>query len=182
MGDIEKLGEMVNSYPTTISNIDKQIASLNPVISDLNDQKTAIENLVLAPLKDDSDIYLSQKAIELTGVGACNPVSCTVCTYGGYGVSNLTDWIIVSAGAVCPNPVSVWSPGDLDPLGTVEESEQYQRQLDFAEAYGHITDAIGTNGTYGLNANISNLTTGKTILENNKAKYEHILSLYSQYT
>lgn len=190
MSDIEKLQEMVNGYPKTIQDIDTQISFLDTNISDLNDQKNAIENIVFPPLVSGSDGYLTLKATELTGLGACSPVNCVVCTYGGYGVSNLTDWVIVSAGSSCPTTgVIVWGPGSTpsgspfpDPLGPVEDAEQYQRQVDFEQAYGHINDPVGLNGTYGISANISNLTTGKTILENNKAKYENVLAIYSQYT
>jgi hypothetical protein len=185
MSDLDKLKEMVNSYPTIVQNLDTQIATLDPLINDLSEQKSAIENEVLAPLLADSNNYIQQKAIELTGI-ACILESCTACTSGGYGISNLTDWAIVSGGCVLVPPatsfVIVWGPNDCDPLGPIEDADQYQRQMYFAEAYGHIHDPVDINGTYGIEANMTNLNTGKTILQNNKAKYETVRSIYEQYT
>lgn len=180
MSDIDKLREMVASYPDTIQGYEDQITSIDGLITDIDDEISAIENEVMTPLLSASDAYLAQKAIDL-GVAECGGL-CTVCTSGSYGVSNLTEWAIVSGG--CPPILNniVFKSSDVSPS---VDADQYYRQIDFEEAYGHIHDPIDasiTYGTYGLLANKSNLSVGKSVVEKNKAKIETIFPIYEQFT
>jgi len=182
MTDIDKLREMVASYPGLIQDLEEQSDGLQDIITDLSEQQQAIENEVMAPLLVDSDAYLVIKASSLTVSGSCFG-SCNVCTSGGYGVSNLTDWAIVSGGCP-PMPHNVvWDSSDVLPSGTTRDAAQYWTQVDFATAYGHIHDDVGTTyGTYGIEDNIINVGVGKSITDKNKTKYEEVLSIYDQYT
>lgn len=175
MSDLDKLKEMVAGYPKQISDLESQITSIDNLITDVDDQVSAIENEVMAPMLSASNAYIAQKAIALGG---------TPCTSGSYGVSNLTEWAIVNG--PCP-PIIPESPVifDSSSVSPSVDPEQYYRQLDFEEAYGHIHDPIDasiTYGTYGLLANKGNLQTGKSVVQKNKAKIETIFPIYEQFT
>jgi hypothetical protein len=51
----------------------------------------------------------------------------------------------------------------------------------FALAYDHINDPIDLNGTYGLLARITSITTGRDVQTLNKAKYDSFVALYTPY-
>ena len=185
MSDLDKLKEMVAGYPKQISDLESQITSIDNLITDVDDQVSAIENEVMAPMLSASNVYLADKTLELGGI---------LCTYGSYGVSNLTEWAIIALPGPCPvswppppvpPTVILWDSSSVTPSGTPEEVEQYYRQQDFPEAYGHIHDPIDasiTYGTYGLLANKGNLQTGKSVVQKNKAKIETIFPIYEQFT
>lgn len=180
MSDIDKLREMVASYPDIIQGYEDQITSIDGIVTDIDEQILAIENIVMTPLLSASDGYLVQKAIDL-GVSECGG-TCSYCTSGGYGVSNITEWAIVSGGCPPSPHIVVFKSSDVSPS---VDSDQYYRQIDFAEAYGHINDPIDasiTYGTYGLLANKSNLLVGKSVVEKNLNKIETIFPIYEQFT
>jgi hypothetical protein len=170
MSDIDKLTEMVNGYPKQIQDMEEQIDSLNEIITDLTEQQQAIENEVLAPLTVDSNTYGDAKAVSF------GPTH-SFCTSGAYGVSNLTEWAVVDGDCLGIHTV-VWTSDDVSPS---VDAEQYYRQVDFAEAYGHIHDEVGENGTYGIADNKSNITTGKNIITTNKDKIETVQAIYEQF-
>lgn len=180
MSDVTKLREMVSEYPDTIEDLEDSIDSLSTLVTGLSAERAAIENIVLSALVSASDAYLAQKALDLTGV-SCVDISCSVCTSGGYGDSNITEWAIVSGGCGGMHNV-VWTDTDVSSSGESADAAQYERQQDFAEAYDHIHASLGVNGTYGIQENINNLITGRSILTNNKDKIEDVLAIYSQYT
>lgn len=172
MTDLDKLTEMVNGYPQTISDLEDSIAALEVIITDLGEQRQAIENEVLAPLTSASNVYGEAKADSYG-------VVYSFCTSGSYGVSNLTEWAVVSGG--CPPDDHNVVFKDSDVSSTVD-AEQYQRQLDFAEAYGHIHDEVGASGTYGIADTVTNLQTGKNIQTINKNKIEAVKTVYEKFT
>lgn len=175
MSDKLKLIGMVNSYPTSIENLEKSIDSIDALITDLTEQKQAIQNVVMSELTSASTVYLTDKAASFEGTHS-------FCTSGGYGTSNLTDWAIVSGGCVGSHTV-VFKSSNLSPTPSGEgDALQIERQSDFAEAYDHITATVGLGGTYGINDTISNLQTGRGIVVINKNKIETILGIYSEHT
>lgn len=174
MSDVTKLQEMVAGYPDQIQQLEDSITELTVIADDLQEQREAIENVVLAGLTADSDSWIAQKAIDL-GVGSCGG-TCSVCTSGDYGVSNLTEWAIVSGGCPPSTHIVVFDSGD------VADTEQLQRVSDFAEAYDHIWKALDETGTYGIKATRDNVNTGKSIVEINKTKIEAVLEVYEKFT
>lgn len=51
----------------------------------------------------------------------------------------------------------------------------------FDDAYDHLNKEKGEEGTYGIIPTITSLTLAKTIQQNNKAKYQSIISSYEKY-
>jgi hypothetical protein len=180
MSDIEKLTEMVNIIlPEFIENANTTIIGLSAQKVDLLDQISAIENEILTPMLSASDGYLVQKVLDLE-VSECGG-TCSICTSGDYGVSNLTEWAIVSGGCL-DSHIVVWDSNNVSPSGSIADQEQYQRQVDFEEAYGHIHDSLGTTfGTYGLQGLIDGIDIGLDIQKKNKAKYEIVLDIYDDF-
>ena len=175
MSDKTKLQAMVAEYPTSIENLQKSLDSIDALITDLTEQKEAIQNVVMSELTSASTVYLTEKAESFDGTHS-------FCTSGGYGTSNLTDWAIVSGGCVGPHTV-VFKSGNLSPTPSGGgDALQIERQSDFAEAYDHITATVGLGGTYGINDTISNMQTGRSIVVINKNKIETILGIYSEHT
>lgn len=183
MSDQEKLQEMVDVIlPEAIENASTAIVGLSAQKVDLQDQISAIENIVLSEETSASDGYLVQKALDL-GATECGG-TCSVCTSGDYGVSNLTEWAIVSGGCPSSPHIVVWSDSDLSPSGgSPEDNAQYQRQVNFPEAYGHIHDPLGTAfGTYGLQGLIDGIDIGLDIQHKNRNKWETVLDIYDDFT
>jgi hypothetical protein len=181
MSDIDKLTEMVEGYPEQISQMGDSITELTAIAADLQEQREAVENVVLSAETSGSNIYLNQKAIDL-GVAECDG-TCSVCTSGDYGVSNITEWAIVSGGCPPSSHIVVWDSSSVTVSGgTVEDQAQYQRQVDFNNAYDHIHHPVDETGTYGLKGNRDNVLIGKGIVEINKAKIEQVLEIYEKFT
>jgi hypothetical protein len=176
MSDVDKLTEMVNGYDDEIQQLEDSITRLTEVSDDLGEQRAAIENVVLSELVSGSNTYLEQKAILVCSGGY--PTTCTYCTSGSYGTGNLTEWAIVSGGCPPSSHEVLFKSSDVSPS---VDPDQYQRQLDFDEAYDHIWKTIDTSGTYGIQPNRDNIDTGKSILEINKTKIEDVKAIYEQY-
>lgn len=191
MSDIDKLREMVDGYPDQIQQMEDSITELTAIAEDLQEQREAIENVVLAGLESDSDDYLDQLLIDLENEGKCGTLSgCTLTKGANYGVNgNLSDWVITKEVATTiPNPVPPpptipttiqvpVSAGD-----DLTEGDQYQRQEDSLEAYDHIWKEVDETGTYGIKHTRDNVNTGKGIVEINKAKIETVLEIYEKFT
>jgi hypothetical protein len=174
MSDKTKLAAMVAEYPSSIENLGKSIDSIDALITDLTEQKQAIQNVVMSELTSASNVFLAEKTATYTG-------TYDYCTSGGYGTTNLTDWAIVSGSCLGIYNV-VFKSANLSatPSGG-SEALQIERQEQFAEAYDHITATIGLGGTYGINDTISNLQTSRGIVVINKAKIETVLEIYSEH-
>jgi len=127
----------------------------------------------MATATTDSDAFLAQKSLDL-GVGSCGG-TCSVCTSGGYGVTNLTDWAIVSGGCPPAPHKVVYKNAD------VTDTDQITRVSDFAAAYNHIWQELGTDGTYGIKPTRDSVNTGKSIVNKNKDKTEQVQEIYTRY-
>lgn len=186
MSDATKLQEMVDSYPDQIQQMEDSITELTAIAADLQEQREAIENVVLAQATTDSDAYLEAKKIELGGDNIVKGAS--------YGVSDIINWKIQkTTTTTIPNPtpppafitvpttVTLLQGSDLDGTGSQADQDQYERQNDFVEAYDHIWKAVDETGTYGIKGTRDNVNTGKGIVEINKAKIEDVLDVYQKY-
>ena len=65
--------------------------------------------------------------------------------------------------------------------GWDSDADIIQDQDAFALGYDEINAAIDLNGTYGLNARVSNITTGRDVQVLNRAKYQSFVTLYEPY-
>lgn len=182
MSDSDKLQEMVDEYPQRISDLEQSVTELQAIADDLQEQREAIENVVMTPATADSDAYIEAKKIEIGGD--------TIVKGGTYGVSDIVDWEIQQTTSI-PNPspppptipstVTLLRGSDLDGTGSQADQDQYQRQNDFAEAYDHIHKELDTSGTYGIKDTRSNVITGRDVQEANKNKIEDVLDVYQRY-
>jgi len=191
MSDVTKLQEMVDGYPDQISQMGDSITELTAIADDLQEQREAIENVVLAGLESDSDDYLDQLLIDLENEGKCGTLSgCTLTKGANYGVDgNLSDWEITKEVATTiPNPtpppatIPSTTQVTVSAGAALTEGEQYQRQQDYYTAWDHIWKSLDETGTYGIKATRDNVNTGKSIVEINKAKIEDVLEVYSKFT
>jgi len=166
------LSELVSAYSQKIENLTLSLVSISANIIDLQAQQSTA-NSTLTDLTASSDAWGTWKALQF-GV----PSAVEFCTSGSYGVSNLTEWGIVSGGGCGSQKPVIYKPSD---VSTSEHPNQYYRQEDFAEIYDHINDSIDVNGTYGLAATIVNLQTAESVAEANRDKYTALVSSYGRY-
>lgn len=175
---------MVDGYPEQIQNQEDSITELTSISSDLQEQREAVENVVLAPNVVDSDAYIAAKIIEVGGDYA---------TYGAtYGDSDIVDWSIWQTGLPIPNPtpppptlpgvpILLFTGSMLDGTGSPADIEQFTRQNDYSAAYNHIWQELGTDGTYGIKPTRDSVETGKSIVQKNKDKIEQVQEIYTRY-
>ena len=173
------LRDLVSDLPGVIENLQTSITNIDGVLTILGQQKNAVENDVMGIMTSASDDWGAWKANDL------NPTYSFV-TSGSYGTTNITEWAIVdpvqpSQGVnyVIYTSAMVTSAG---PAADSSEARQYDRQIEFVNAYEHVNDAVGISpGTYGIDEKISALTDGKTLAQNNEAKYTEVLKIYDKY-
>lgn len=163
------LSEMVSAYNERVSNLTLGLTSVSASISDLQDQKDEAEN-TLSVITSASDEWGEAKADSYGLIYSW-------CTSGDYGISNLTEWAVVS-GSCSGSHVVVYTWSDVT---SATEYDQWRRKLDFDEIYDHIHDSVDLNGTYGLSANITNLQTAQDVLQADKNKYEKLVDVYGRY-
>jgi hypothetical protein len=182
--DLSFLEDLISDYQVQIGNLDTQLISLDDLITNLQAQRVAIEDCVLQPLLDESDIFLQDKKAEFESLFPDDIIS--VVKGSNYGPvtneSNLSDWIItrtyeVSASTFVETLLDGSSLTGSDP----DIVEQITRQADYLVGNGHIHDDVGLSGTYGIIGQISNINQGKSILQNNKNKLQSAVSTYSKF-
>jgi len=163
------LSEMISAYEQKVTDLTVGLTSISASIVDLQDQVSAAEN-TLSDITSATDAWGAAKASTLSSMY-------TFCSSGSYGVSNLTEWAIVSGGCTPPHFIMyTWT--DVTCAG---EPDQWFRKLDFDSIYDHINDSVDVSGTYGLEANITNLQTAESVLEADKDKYEELIQTYGRY-
>lgn len=163
------LSEMVSAYELKITNLTIGLVSVSASILDLQEQKGEADDTISEIVSDTNEWGTAKAAVS----GAAY----SWCTSGSYGVSNLTEWAVVS-GACSAAHIITYTWSDVTSSG---EPEQWTRKLDFDEIYDHINDSVDVNGTYGLEANIVNLQTAESVLEADKDKYEDLVETYERY-
>ncbi len=165
------LSEMVSAYEQKVIDLTTGLTSIAESIVDLEGQVSAAEN-TLSEIRSDTDTWGTAKA-------ATSGAMFTFCTSGSYGISNLTQWAIVSGGTGCTPPHNIMYT--VSDVTSADEYDQWLRRLDFDEIYDHINDSVDVNGTYGLEANVANLETAESVLEADKEKYEDMVETYERY-
>lgn len=163
------LSEMVSAYEQKIVDLTTGLTSIAESIVDLEGQVTEAES-TLSEITSATNVWGIAKAASFSGTHAW-------CTSGSYGVSNLTEWAVVSGACVAPSAtIYTWTD-----ITSATEYDQWLRKLDFDEIYDHVNDSVDVNGTYGLEANITNLETAEDVLNADKAKYEDLVETYERY-
>ena len=173
MGDYDVFQEIVDALPDTIGNLRTGITELNTSIDGLTDEQSAIE-WSMSVMTTGASAWIEWKTQDL------GPTYVPVLS-GGWSVDNLTEWAIVDPFANQVNSV-VFSDTDVVSASppTLDETQQYNRQIGFDEAYWHIHKVNSLTGTYGIVARKTGLTTGLGLMEKNRDKYEAVYSVYDR--
>jgi len=164
----DKLTEMVNNVDDQVSALNDSTAQLITQITELEEQRDAIQYGLLDEIAIDMSGYL--EIVKLPDVGG------SYITFGAdYNVLNVTDWVIYDVG---DNPVYIYDDiihgwdGDVNII-VWEDKWQF--------GYNYINQAFGLNGTYGLQARIDQLENGLSLLVQNKDKIEGTEDAFSGY-
>jgi hypothetical protein len=176
------LRDLVSDLPGVIEKLQTSITNIDGALVILGEQKSAIQNDVMGVMTSASDDWTAWKASSLG--------SMQVSSWGNYGTSNLTSWWIYNPASRPYNNTTnpsyvVYQSSDVTSAGPAQdntEARQYDRQIEFPLSLDHIDDAVGVSpGTYGIDEKISALTDGKTLAQNNEAKYSQVLKIYDKY-
>lgn len=171
------LRDLVSDLPGVIEKLQTSISNIDDALTTLGEQKDAVEDDVMGIMTSASDEWGAWKA------NALNPTY-TFVTSGSYGTTNITQWAITNP-AVTKNQSVVYTSAMVTSAGPAAdntEARQYDRQIEFVNSYEHVNDAVGVSpGTYGIDEKISALTDGKTLAQNNEAKYTEVLKIYDKY-
>jgi len=174
MADIDVIQKMVDDLPAVIENLDLSITKIDTTINTLQGQQDAIEDFVQSNMVTASDAWIVAKKNEL------NPTY-VVCTSGNYGITNLTEWAIVTPSCTPPLTI-IYSDVDVTSgAPSAAETQQYNRQLEFPILYDFIYDDLSVDGTYGLDDKIDKLDTAKSLQQKNRTMYEDVLKSLSKY-
>jgi len=162
----DKLTEMVNNVDDQVSALNDSTTQLIVQITELEEQRDAIQYGLLDEIAIDMSNYL--EVVKLPEWGG------SYITFGAdYNVLNVTDWIIYNT---LDNPVYVYDGvnWDNDPdIIDLEDKWQF--------GYDYINHAFGLTGTYGLQARIDQLENGLSLLVQNKSKVEDSTDAFSGY-
>jgi hypothetical protein len=181
--DVDVLKQIVTNLPNTIDALGLSVTDITAAVADLQDQQDAIENAVMGPMTSASDTFGDAWQAEFYS-------AFTRITSGGYGVTNLDDWGIVDTTLGKDNAAynqfksnQIVSGGPaLSGSGWVSlEALQYDRQVEFPQAYEHVNEVLSSTATYGILDRRTKLGTALTLTTNNEAKYTQVLKIYKKY-
>ncbi len=161
------LNDLIGDLPNTISQLDTAIENIDDQITFLQDDQTGA-NHIMSMMTTAATVWMDVKATEL------HPAA-NVATSGSWGISNLTEWAIVTAGKPIYTDTDVTSGAP-----SAGETQHYNRQIDFPLAYDHINHSLGTDGTYGLSDKATNLGTARTLQVSNREAFSAILKAYDR--
>jgi len=163
----DKLTEMVNNVDDQVSSLNDSTAQLITQLADLEEQRDAIQYGLLDEIAIDMSGYL--EIVKLSSI-----VGASYITFGAdYNVLNVTDWIIYNT---LDNPVYVF-----EGVGWDNDSDIIDWITKWDFGYDYIYKAFGLTGTYGLQARITQLNNGLSLLVQNKDKVEGTESGFSGY-
>jgi len=180
-----KLRLMRDSVPDESDALANSITQVEDQITELTEQATALETEITTPNEATAVIII--EGIILADKGG---------DYISYGASfgtiawspkgNLTDWSVIKLITPVPPPVLppvptviyTYTPGDYPDLDTLVD--------DYAFANDYLTRPLYDSGeaseaSYGIYPTITNLTLGKTYLENNKDKIDASEAVLGRY-
>jgi hypothetical protein len=179
IANTNKLTAMIKDAPDTASAIGNSISSLTSQVSELTDQKNAIQNGVCGTAKTDMIQYITNNVLPLYPGGYL--------VYGsgfgtiGYGTGNISAWSIYknitpplpAPPIPVPTQVYTYTPGDYPEIDTWVN--------DYSFGNDYITKPLTAGSTYGLSPNISLLNSGKAILQSNQNKIQDSIDVFSRY-
>jgi hypothetical protein len=168
--DFDKLNDLIEDLPDTIAQLDVSLDKIGDQIEFLGEDQAGVEH-VMSMMTTAASGWMYIKADEL----GFNKAS--VITSGSWGVDNLIEWAILSAGP----GTKVFSWGEVVSGAPAEiETQHYNRQLDFPEAYLHLNQDLGLDGTYGILDKIVKLEVAETLQALNRTKFTRFLKAYER--
>jgi hypothetical protein len=182
LADTQKLTAMIKDAPDQVAGLESSISSITDTISDLTDQRSAIQTGVCQTAKTSMIAFITATILPLYPGGYI--------VYGGgfgtiaYGTGNISAWGIY-VDVVTPNPIpppaTITTPTLVYPYtpGDYPEIDEWVDDYSFGNDY--ITRPLTENATYGLTPNINTLGLGKTILQNNQNKISDSIDVFSRY-
>lgn len=180
-----KLREMRDNVPDQSDALANSIQQVQDQIDELTEQAAALETEITTPNESTAviileTIILPDKGGDYVSYGA---------TFGDISWSplgNLTDWAIVKLITPVPppilppvpTPIYTYTPGDYPELDALVD--------DYAFCNDYLTrplydSGLASEASYGIYPTITNLTLGRTYLENNKTKIDASESVLSGY-
>jgi len=167
----------IEKYEKKVITLTTSINALQEELDELNNEKDEIDNYVLS-LKNEMDEHLQDLADDLTNDGYCQG-TCTICTSGDYGNGNLYEWAIVY-GISCSTDVAVYEYTNItSPISDSLKDNIQKIASKYAAVYDHLKHKINTNGTYGIESNIINITIALNIQQTDKTRLENLINIYS---
>lgn len=179
--DTNQLTSMIKKAPGQVEGLLENVDALTEEISALTEQRNAIQNGVCGQTKSNAVDLLENTILdEKGGDYVLYGPTFGIISYGDAAADpdpippgNLTDWAIVKEILLIPTPIYVYTPGDYEDL------DQWVSDYSFGNDY--ITRPLTEGASYGFNANISTLSTGKSILEANASKVNASMDVMSRY-
>lgn len=166
------LQDLIDTLPDTISQLDTSIESINEQIDFLTDDSLGV-SAVMSMMTTAASGWMDDKAFDL------NP-SYQVITSGSWGINNLIEWAIVDP-ALGLDSYIVYTDVDVTSgAPSATETQQFNRQLDFPEAYDHLNHDLGIDGTYGIYDKIDKLNISLGLQTINRDKYKTFLKAYDR--
>ena len=176
---IDKIKEMVDSYPDKIEGTQNQINAVDKQIAEFQEQQDALQQ-ILEQLYEEvvndflvtscDFLYRGPQFYSGTGIG---DIDSTLVNWEGYFLVSDpiigTDYFDVSVNP----PESKTYDETFDPyyVNYVDDTSIQDKYDEFLETIDYIHHPIGTTGMYGTKGNIANLQNAKSALESNKQKF-----------
>ena len=187
LADTQKLKAMVQDAPDQVTGLGSSISSITDSITDLTEQRSAIQNGVCVNAKTLMIAYITANILPLYPGGYI--------LYGaGFGsiawsdpgpAGNISAWGIYQD-IVTPNPTpppaTITTPTLVYPYtpGDYPEIDQWVSDYSFGNDY--ITRPLTSGATYGLTPNINTLGLGKSILQQNQSKISNSIDVLGRYS
>lgn len=139
------LEELATKYEDALANVNRSILGIYDTITGIEDDIATIEQLVMPGLTSDMNTALAAKAAAFDSYYGSGH---TVVTSGAYGVTNLTEWGIVSGGNVVLSYYSGNnSPIQLEDFHTYETpiTMDYKTLIDEQQVLVHLDSSFNYN-------------------------------------
>lgn len=175
----EILADMHDNAEGDVEDLDAQLAQIDQLISNLEDEATAIEDALMTVAADDLQAYLDGTKLPeielLTGKGVSLIIGSNYNDLPNVGGSaNLTDWKIIDSTALNTlySTAINWD-GDVSILDWIAD-------WDFGDDY--LTHPLTTfDGTYGIYPNINTLNSARGTVQATRTKVNNSIGVFGDY-
>ncbi len=175
----EILQIMFDAIEAQVEDLDEQLAQIDQLISDLEDQASAIEGPLMTAAADNLQAYLdSTKRIEinqLTGRDTELVIGSTYNDFTDITNATLTDWKLIDT----TNSQTIYQ---YEGAGWDNDNFIVDLISDWNFGKDYLLHSLSTfDGTYGLYANISALNNSRNTIQATKTKISNSESIFEKY-